>query len=68
MAAFAFTVASHCTPEQIEAYDELHIVDSSWIAQLDHAPPSLRHHRIYFDDVGCDEVLADGFTPPAPRP
>ncbi|HEU5152613.1 MAG TPA: hypothetical protein VFU19_19140 [Iamia sp.] len=67
VAAFAFTAAPHCTPEQIEAYDELHLVDSSWVIQLFEPPDSLRHHRIYFDDFGCYDMLAEGFTPPSRR-
>jgi hypothetical protein len=65
--AFRFTDAVHCSPEQIGAYDKLQIVTgSAWQSQLDGPPAShVNHYRIYFDDVGCYEVLSRGFVPPA---
>jgi len=68
--AFRFTDAAHCSPEQIGAYDKLQIVNSSaWPSQLDGPPiDQVNHYRIYFDDVGCYEVLSRGFVPPASPP
>jgi hypothetical protein len=66
MVAFSFTEHRYCTAEQYHAYDELQEVsDSSWIARLRDAPSGVKHYRIYFDDIGCYEVIAMGFTPPA---
>jgi hypothetical protein len=66
MIAFSFTEHRYCTAEQYHAYDVLQEVsDSGWIARLRDAPSGVKHYRIYFDDIGCYEVLASGFTPPA---
>lgn len=66
VAAFTYTAATHCSEEQIGAYDKLQdlgVTDS--VAAVVNRSPGLRHFRIYFDDVGCYEVLASGFIPPA---
>lgn len=63
--AFSFTAARHCSEEQISAYDKLQdLAESNWIAGTVDTPPGLRHYRIYFDDVGCYEILATAFVPP----
>lgn len=65
VAAFHFTSAHSCTPEQIASYDTLvEIRDSSWANALFKVPYDRRHFRIYFDDLGCYEVLASEFIPP----
>ena len=67
--AFAFTSHSSCTEDMIEAYDALvEVIGSPWVARLQagRGEPAigLRHLRIYFDEVGCYEVVARGFTAP----
>jgi hypothetical protein len=67
VAAFAFTKAAHCREDQVGAYDKLEeVVDSEWFRSLIGATSDLRHYRIYFDDVGCYELLAATFSPPGP--
>ena len=66
VAAFRFTAARYCTADQVSAYDNLQVIEEShWIDDLSDPPVDARHYRIYFDDVGCYEVLASGFFPPA---
>lgn len=66
VAAFTFTAAVYCNEEQIGAYDRLEVVAAShWAADLRAEGSALRHYRIYFDDVGCYEVLASAFVPPS---
>jgi len=67
VAAFRFTAARHCSEDQISAYDSLQELRSRWAEDLSDPPSDLRHYRIYFDDVGCYEVLARTFEPPMPR-
>jgi hypothetical protein len=69
--AFSFVGPASCTPEMIDAYDALvEVVDSAWIARLREARPDptqgLRHLRIYFDELGCWEVVAARFQTPRP--
>lgn len=60
-----FTAARYCSEDQIGAYDKVEAVSGSrWVAGVPDAPIGLRHYRIYFDDIGCYEVLATGFVPP----
>jgi hypothetical protein len=64
--AYRFTEHRYCTAEQYDAYDELQEVsDSGWIDRMRDPPGYIKHYRIYFDDIGCYEVLARTFTPPA---
>ncbi len=64
VAAYTFTAADYCTSEQIRAYDQLVIVEESpWTDELARARKDIYHYRIYFDDIGCYEVLATGFIP-----
>ena len=61
-----FTAARHCSDEQIGAYDKIEMVSgSTWEAATLDAPPRLGHYRIFFDDVGCYEILATGFVSPS---
>ena len=68
--AFKFTAHESCAEDQVGAYDRLvEVVDSPWVAALsatraDPLPAAVRHLRIYFDEVGCYEVVASTFTPP----
>lgn len=63
---FRYTASRYCSDEQVGAYDQVEAAsDSEWAAAVPDAPPGLRHLRIYFDDIGCYEVLATGFVPPA---
>src|ERR1043166_3451915 len=63
--AFKFTAAAHCPKAQVSAYATLQAVtSSSWRAELRDVTTSVRHYRIYFDDIGCYETLATGFVPP----
>jgi hypothetical protein len=68
VAAFGFTAARYCTEDQVRAYDKLEEVSSDWARHLSDVSPDARHYRIYFDDVGCYEVLARSFVPPAGEP
>lgn len=64
-----FTSSRHCSEDQVGAYDRLEDVqESAWSESVFDPPPGLRHFRIYFDDVGCYEVLATGFVPPGTEP
>jgi len=65
--AAKFTAHSSCTPDQVRAYDRLVKVEpSDMLASLRGAGPKfLQHLRIYFDEVGCLDVVAEGFRPPA---
>ncbi len=65
--AATFTAHSSCTPDQTRAYDRLIIVGpSDMLASLRGADPKvLQHLRIYFDEVGCLDVVAEDFWPPA---
>jgi hypothetical protein len=66
--AFEFTAARYCTAEQVGAYDRLEMLSgSSWSERLTNASEDLVHYRTLFDDVGCYEVLAGSFVPPAGR-
>jgi hypothetical protein len=64
--AVTFTAHSSCTPEQARAYDRLVKVDpSDLLATLRGAGPKfLQHFRIYFDEIGCLDVVAEEFVPP----
>jgi hypothetical protein len=66
--AVTFTAHSSCTPEQARAYDRLVKVDpSDLLATLRGAGPKfLQHFRIYFDEIGCLDVVAEEFVPPIP--
>jgi hypothetical protein len=67
LVAFTFTAAEHCTPEHVAAYDEVQeVLDSQWGTNLRGVDPNVHHYRMYFDDVGCYEVLAAAFVPPPP--
>jgi hypothetical protein len=67
--AFAFTASDVCTPEQIAAYDKMvEVVDSSWrtalLSRRVGEDALVRHYRLYLDDIGCYEVIADSFVAP----
>lgn len=65
--AIAFTGAAYCTEDQIAAYDKLvDVTDSPWRRTLQGVPEDVHHYRIYFDDAGCYEVLAEAFVPSEP--
>lgn len=75
VAGYRFTVRDACTPDQIDALDSLvEVHGSPWALSLERArmewPRPTRHLRIYFDDVGCYEVVAAAFSThhPAPAP
>jgi hypothetical protein len=64
--AFAFTAHESCTEQQVDAYDTLvDVPDSKWIQALEEPRVSRivgrRHMRIYFDEIGCFEVVATDF-------
>lgn len=64
--AFCFTASQHCTTDAVDAFDRLlDLGRTDWLKTIHQAPSDVRHYRIYFDDVGCYEVLAAGFVPPA---
>lgn len=66
--AVRFTPDATCAPWMVEAYTRVcEIEDSEWAAELRSAtrdgegmlPASAHHFFVYFDHVGCWEVLAD---------
>jgi hypothetical protein len=64
--AFRFTESRHCSEDQVGAYDRLQDLGrSDWFRELRQPPADVHHYRIYFDDIGCYEVLAAAFVPPA---
>lgn len=71
--ALAFTSHESCSEQQVDAYDVLvEVTDSSWIGGIQQprvsAAEGLRHMRIYFDEVGCYEVVAASFDAPTMPP
>jgi len=63
--AVVFTAYSSCTVDQIQAYDKLVKVDpSDFLESLKGATGKfLQHFRIYFDENGCLDVVAEDFFP-----
>ena len=54
-----FTAWQSCTPEQVAAYDRfVEIEPSEWIACLSGLPDGVHHFRVFFDDIGCYDVVA----------
>jgi hypothetical protein len=64
--AASCTASDSCTPDQIRAYDRLVKVEpSDMLPGLKGAATKfLQHFRIYFDEVGCLEVVSEEFRPP----
>jgi hypothetical protein len=67
--AYEFTSSDSCTPEQIAAYDKVvEVLDSAWRKTLLSRRPGedalVRHYRLYLDDIGCYDVIADSFVAP----
>ena len=64
--AVTFTAHSSCTLDQARAYDRLVKVDpSDMLPGLRGAGLKfLQHFRIYFDEIGCLDVVAQDFIPP----
>ena len=66
--AFSFTSFESCTIEQVAAYDKVVVlITSSWLKDL-HSRRKVdetfaRHYRIFFDEVGCYDVIASAFVP-----
>lgn len=67
--AVTFTAHDSCTPDQARAYDRLVRVDpSDMLPSLRGATSKfLQHYRIYFDEIGCLDVVAEDFVPPNGR-
>lgn len=69
--AFMFTGHDSCDEDQVAAYDRLvEVIGSSWLTGLAASrrypiPTGARHLRIYFDDVGCYEIVATSFVAPS---
>jgi hypothetical protein len=68
--AYNFVDDPSCSAEQVGAYDQLvDVPDSPWLrgllADRRYDASGVRHLRIYLDDVGCLDVAASGFAPPA---
>lgn len=65
--ASAFTQYRLCSVEQIRAYDTVvEVVGSRWLRDnetIDAVPPDARHMRIFFDEIGCFDVIASDFVP-----
>jgi hypothetical protein len=63
--AFAFIASAFCSADQIGAYDKLELLPNTEpVAGVVIAPSAAHYYRIYFDDIGCYEVLATGFVAP----
>lgn len=65
--SFNFTLFETCKPEQVDAYDKLlEIEDSALLAEHQsrkiEQEEDLRHYRIFFDEIGCYDVLAKGLS------
>jgi hypothetical protein len=61
--AIRFTAWRYCSPDQIHAYDRLQEVSASeWIRGSPDLPGGIKHFRIFFDESGCYELLATGFS------
>ena len=66
--ATLFVDERRCQREQVRALDRLvEIPAPPWVRALPGVPPASRVFRIYFDSLGCYEVVAAGFSPPAAR-
>lgn len=66
LATIRFTVADQCSPEQIRAYDALEECDGSELmSSLMRPDDGLHHYRIFFDDIGCYDVVCRQFVPPS---
>jgi hypothetical protein len=63
--AVNFTAHDSCSPDQVRAYDQLVVVEpSDLLASLRGARSKfVRHFRIYFDEIGCLDVVAEDFRP-----
>lgn len=60
--ASRFTGWRYCSPDQIRAYDRLQEIKASeWIRATPGLPDGIKHFRIFFDELGCYELLATGF-------
>ena len=68
--AFEFVGERLCQEEQFAALDKVvEVTKSSWESRARTNVSTghdarLRHYRIYFDDYGCLEILANAFIPP----
>jgi len=61
--AISFTAWRSCTRDQVRAYDRLVEVDpSGWVASLASLPKGVKHYRVFFDEWGCYDVIAQGFA------
>ena len=61
--ATSFSPWPSCTPQQITAYDRLLVsTDSEWLSLRAHRGNKTRHFRVFFDEVGCYELLASDFA------
>jgi hypothetical protein len=70
VAAASFTADESCVEEQVAAYDKLiEVEESGWLTSLQTARQAaqlepaqgLKHMRIYFDEIGCLDVVATRF-------
>jgi hypothetical protein len=72
--SYAFTGEPLCTLEHIEAYDKVvELLDSRWGNGLagDRVTvkrAALHHYRVFLDDSGAYDVLAEAFLPKDARP
>lgn len=64
---FKFTLYETCKPEQVDAYDKLVEIENSALL-ADHQSSKiekdlgLKHYRIFFDEIGCYDVVAKGLV------
>lgn len=69
--AYQFRNLVHCSVAQVEAYDRLTLLEESeWLDELKRVTEAfwqkrwmMNHYRIFFQDVGCYDVIADSWHP-----
>ena len=69
--AYQYRALVHCSVDQVEAYDRLILLDGSdWLDDLKKHTDEfwqkrwmMNHYRIFFQDVGCYDVVADSWQP-----
>jgi hypothetical protein len=61
-----WTAHDSCSPDQVRAYDRVvRLEPSDRMERLRGASSKFLHHfRIYFDGIGCLDVVAEEFRPP----
>ena len=62
--AYAFKGYEHCSIDEVNAYDRIvEISDSSWMRSLARLGPEKKHFRMFFDELGCFDIVASSVLP-----